>query len=237
MKEQKKLGTLYLIPVPISDEGLNTLSGEVLEQTAKLSNYIVEDARTARRMLKILHPSLDIASIRFLEIDKHSGVDKNAVKEWITTGTDIGVMSEAGCPAVADPGNEIVAIAHQFQMTVKPLTGPNAIILALMASGLNGQYFSFNGYLPIKEPARSKKIQEMELLSAKENRTQIFIETPYRNSIIFNDLLKNLNSRTQLSVAYNLTAADEYIVTKTVAEWKINAPAFEKKPCVFLFLA
>ncbi|MCF8449516.1 MAG: SAM-dependent methyltransferase [Taibaiella sp.] len=228
-------GSIYLIPLPVTEGANHTLPAEVYTHTAAIQHYFVENIRTARRFLRTLHPAIVIDSLHFSEIDKHAGADTGLLKQWLNEGKKIGVMSEAGCPGVADPGSNLVAIAHAVGAGVVPLTGPNSIILALIASGLNGQCFSFTGYLPVKEPARSKKIRELEALSIAEKQTQIAIETPYRNNQILADLLKNCHPRTRVCVAMNITAPNEYIRTKTVADWKTGIPVLEKLPAVFLF--
>jgi 16S rRNA (cytidine1402-2'-O)-methyltransferase len=231
-------GTLYLIPVPIIEgDGAHTTTPEVISVSRKLQYYVVENARTARRILRVWHPHLILESIEMLEIDKHEGVDMSTLRRWLREGREVGLMSEAGCPAVADPGSEIVAAAHEAGAVVKPLTGPSSLMLALMASGLNGQGFAFWGYLPIKEPTRGARIKELELLSKKHNQTQIFIETPYRNDAMLADLLKHLTSATRLCIAQHITSPDEWIKTMTVADWKKEKPALAKVPTVFLMLA
>lgn len=228
--------SLYLIPLPIADGALHTLSPEVAQRTEALRYYFVENIRTARRFLRSLHATLVIDELHFSEIDKHKGANIPLLRSWIKAGHDIGVLSEAGCPGIADPGAGLAAVAQEMNVQVIPLVGPNSIILALMASGLNGQSFCFNGYLPVKEPARGKAIKEKEALSIKENQTQIFIETPYRNDVFLADLLKNCHDKTRVCIAKNITAADSFIKTKTVAEWKKDKPQLGKSPAAFLML-
>lgn len=230
-------GALYLIPIPIAEGAVQTLPAEVLQHTLRIRHYFVENVRTARRFLKSIHKELVIDEIQFSEIDKHTGIDTATFKKWLHEGKEIGVMSEAGCPGIADPGAELVNIAHSMEAKVIPLTGPNSIVLALMASGLNGQSFCFNGYLPIKEPMRSQKLKTLEALSKKENQTQLFIETPYRNNQLLDEILKHCNDNTQCCVAMNLTADNAYIKTKRIKNWKSNKPDLEKAPAVFLLLA
>jgi Predicted methyltransferases len=230
-------GTLYLIPIPIAEGALHTLPAQVSTHTLHLKYYVAENVRTARRFLKLLHPTLAIEPIEFIEIDKHEGADTKLLAQWLKEGKEVGLMSEAGCPGVADPGADIVAIAHRIGCKVVPLTGPNSMILALMASGLNGQSFAFNGYLPVKDPARAQRIKQLETLSKKENQTQLFIETPYRNNAMLDDLLKHCHADTRICVAQNISAANEYIYTNTVAGWQKNKPQFDKAPAVFLLLA
>ncbi|HEY9178949.1 MAG TPA: SAM-dependent methyltransferase [Flavipsychrobacter sp.] len=228
---------LFLVPIPIAGEALHTLSDEIKNVTLGLRYYFVENVRTARRFLKALHPAIVIDDITFSEIDKHSGPDIPLLKDWLNKGYEIGVMSEAGCPGIADPGSILVQQAHKMNTEVIPLTGPNSIILALMASGLNGQSFAFNGYLPLKDPARSQKLKELEQLSAKERQTQIFIETPYRNNALLEELLKHCRENTLLCIAQDITGKGAFIKTTTVSDWKKNKPVLAKQPAVFLLLA
>ena len=230
------LGKLYMIPIPIAEDSLDSLSADVATHTETLRYYVVENARTARRFLRSLHAKLVLEEITFSEIDKHNGADFTTVTRWLKEGKDVGVMSEAGCPGIADPGAEIAAAAQQMGAEVIPVTGPNSIILALMASGLNGQSFAFNGYLPVKDPARSQRIKELENRSKKDNQTQVFIETPYRNDVLLADLLKTCQPSTRICIAKNITATDAYIKTKTVADWKKAVPGIGKVPAVFLML-
>lgn len=236
MAKSSHTGSLYLIPLPVSEGANHTLSPEILTHTAEIKHYFVENTRTARRFLRSLHKELVLEEVFFSEIDKHSGADTGLLKKWLKEGKKIGIMSEAGCPGVADPGSNLVTIGHEVGAKVIPLTGPSSIILALMASGLNGQNFAFNGYLPLKEPARSKRIKELEQLSAKERQTQIFIETPYRNTHMMNDLVKNCAARTRVCMAVDICGESEWIRTRTIADWKAAMPEYEKKPAVFLML-
>ena len=228
---------LYLIPIPIAENGLHTLSDEVKTITGDLQYYFVENIRTARRFLKALHPAIVIDDLHFSEIDKHDGPDMSLLVTWLGNGYNIGVMSEAGCPGIADPGSILVKKAHELNADVIPLTGPNSIILALMASGLNGQSFAFTGYLPLKDPERSHRIKELEQHSTREKQTQAFIETPYRNNTLLEDMLKNCRGNTLLCIAQNITSPDAFIKTRSISEWKKNKPALAKLPAVFLLLA
>ncbi len=228
--------TIYLIPIPIADGALQTLSQEVAGYTAQIAHYFVENVRTARRFLRALHPALVIDSLQFSEIDKHTGPDIALLRSWLKEGLTIGIMSEAGCPGIADPGAELVGIAHSMGAKVIPLTGPNSLILALMASGLNGQSFCFTGYIPVKDPMRTKRIKELEATSIREKQTQLFIETPYRNDHLLADLLKHCSGRTRICIAQNITAPDAFIKTKTATEWSKEIPVLGKTPAVFLML-
>lgn len=231
------MAKVFLIPVPIADGALHTLSTEVSTVTKNLKHYFVENTRTARRFLRSLHADLVIEDIHFSEISKHDGPDISQLKKWIKEGVDVGIMSESGCPGIADPGAKLVAAAHDGNASIIPLTGPSSITLALMASGLNGQSFSFHGYLPVKNPERSKKIKQLEQLSKNENQTQIFIETPYRNNKMFEDLVKSCNSHTRLCIAQNITGDSAFIATKSINEWSKKAPELPKEPAIFLVLA
>lgn len=227
---------LYLIPIPIADGALQTLSPEIATCTWEIKHYFVENTRTARRFLKSQHPSIIIDDLQFSEIDKHKEPDIKLLKAWLQQGLSVGVMSESGCPGIADPGAQLAATAQNMNINVIPLTGPNSLLLALMASGLNGQSFCFNGYLPVKEPARTQKIKQLESISKKENQTQLFIETPYRNNQILQDILKHCNEQTKLCIAQNITASNQFIKTKKIADWKKRIPLLEKLPTVFLLL-
>lgn len=230
------IGTLYLIPIPIAENALQTLSPEVANRTSSITHYFVENIRTARRFLRSLHQILIIDNLHFSEIDKHSGPDTQLLRNWLKEGHEVGVMSEAGCPGIADPGADLVAIAQDMGAHVVPLVGPNSLILSLMASGLNGQSFCFSGYLPVKDPMRTKRIRELEALSIKENQTQLFIETPYRNDLLLGDLLRHCQAKTRICIAMDITAPTAFIKTKTVAEWNKSKPTLGKIPAVFLLL-
>ena len=226
-----------MIPLPIAEGAIQTLSPEVAHYTGIITHYFAEDLRTARRFIKSLHPAMVIEHLEFSEIDKHDGVDTQLLRKWIKNGHAIGVMSDAGCPGIADPGAEIAAMAQSMNVQVIPLTGPNSLIMALMASGLNGQNFAFNGYLPIKEPRRSQRLKELEAHSAKEKQTQLFIETPYRNNMLLAEFLKHCKPYTKLGIAQNITAPGEMIKTKSIADWKKEVPHLDKLPVVFMMLA
>lgn len=207
-----------------------------LEKVRALRFFVVENVRTARRMLGKMHMPCPIDELEFVELDKHNpeNPDLLAYLGKALDGQDIGLMSEAGSPCVADPGALIVELAHQAGIQVVPLTGPNAMILALMASGFNGQSFCFHGYLPIKKQERVRKIKELEHRSMANNETELFIETPFRNNAMIEDLLKNCRPNTMLCVASNITTEDEKIVSKPISEWKSIKYDWNKKPAVFL---
>lgn len=233
----RDIGVLYLIPVPVAPDAWHTLSAEVLSKAWRLKHFFAEDARTWRRMLRALYPELPIAPIEISEIDKETGPDLGLFAAWMREGFEVGVVSESGCPGVADPGALLVAHAHAIGAVVRPLSGPSSLLLAVMGSGLNGQCFAFQGYLPVKDAARKSKIRQLEQYSAKEHQTQIFIETPYRNNQLMQDLLLHLSGSTHLCVALGLTGPSEWLRTQRVAEWQNSRPNLPKEPCVFLFLA
>lgn len=234
MSDQAKI---YLIPIPIAEEALHTLSEQIRTATQEVTHYFVENVRTARRFLRSIHKEIVIDDLHFSEIDKREGPDLSMLSQWIKEGRTIGIMSESGCPGIADPGAVIINRAHEMNVPIYPLTGPNSIVLALMASGMNGQSFAFNGYLPVKNPERSKQIKHFEQRSKAERQTQIFIETPYRNNQLLDDLLKNCVHHTKLCIAQDISGADEYIKTKTIKDWVKEKPELKKLPTVFLFLA
>lgn len=230
---------LYLIPVNISGAPLNyVLPPENLKIINEIRYFIVENIRSARRFIKKCNPGADISSMTFYELNGHT--DENLVYSFLQPlrqGYKMGIMSEAGCPGVADPGGLPVRIAQSEGFRIIPLIGPSSILLSLMASGLNGQRFSFNGYLPVENIERERKIRELESLSSRENMTQIFIETPYRNEKMMASLLKTLRNDTLLCVAVAVTDPEkEKIMTKTIGEWKSQKLVFEKLPTIFLFL-
>lgn len=234
------LGTLYLIPVPLADNA-EKLSYTLFHQELinSIGEYVVENEKTARRFLKQAGLKIPQSELKIHDYGKHARgkIDYNRIFSAIKEGKDIGLMSEAGCPGVADPGADVVAEAHKRGIKVVPLVGPSSILLALMASGFNGQKFAFHGYLPIDKIERVRKIKDLEVQSLKEKQTQIFIETPFRNNGLFDDLLKNCKRETQICVACNLTASDEQVLTLPASEWKNRKPDFHKKPTIFLMYA
>lgn len=228
---------LYMIPVPISEAAFDAvLPYANREVIVSLRHFIVENVKTARRFLKKLDPSTDISALTFYELNGHT--PENEISGFLSplrNGEPVGMMSEAGCPGVADPGAAVALIAQQEGLKVVPLVGPSSILMSLMASGLNGQRFAFNGYLPVKDPERDKAIRELEGVSRRMDMTQIFIETPYRNEKMMESLLKNLNQSTLLCVASDITSDKERIVTKSVRQWKVDGFRLEKVPAIFLF--
>lgn len=230
---------LYLIPCTLGDTPIEqVLPSYNAEVIRGIRHFIVEEIRTARRFLRRVVREFPIDDCTFYEMGKHS--DENRFASYlkpIAEGLPVGVISEAGCPAVADPGADIVAIAQRRGFRVVPLVGPNSMIMALMASGLNGQSFAFNGYLPIDEGERVRRIQQLEQRAQRERQTQLFIETPYRNLRFLGTLLRTLNPKTRLCVAAGITTSEEWICTRTVAEWrKQNLPDLGKVPAIFLML-
>lgn len=228
---------LYLLPVSISDNDPRYAIPDVnFSIMRSLKYYIVENVRTARRFLKRCSKDIDIASITFFELNRHT--DPNEISSFLAPlrkGEAVGVMSEAGCPAVADPGAAVVDIAQRENLKVVPLIGPSSILLSLMGSGFNGQGFSFHGYLPIERNARAKAIKRLEADSAKFDMTQIFIETPYRNGQMLSTLTDILQPDTKVCVACDITDPEkEFIVSRTVSAWKKNIPDIDKRPAIFL---
>ena len=232
-------GTLYLIPAPLGDSSLETILPQgVREITARLDTFIVEHPKTARAYLKQIPTAKPLQELQMLTLDEHT--PENALQEMLTPllqGKDVGLLSEAGCPAVADPGANLVRLAQQQGIRVVPLVGPSSILLALMASGLSGQRFSFHGYLPVDKAERKSRLQSLEQASSKNDETQIFIETPYRNRQMLEAIMESCGSDTLLCVATDVSLDTEMIVTKRVGEWKKKLPEIEKRPTVFLLLS
>ncbi|MFZ5484156.1 MAG: SAM-dependent methyltransferase [Pseudomonadota bacterium] len=229
-------GTLYLIPTPLGDSPLNTVLPEETRAVARrLRHFVVEQAKTARAFLKQVGTELPIQQLHLAELNEHTRAEAlAALLAPLLDGHDVGLLSEAGCPAVADPGANLVRLAHRHGITVKPLVGPSSILLALMASGLVGQRFAFHGYLPAKPEARAKAIRELEARAQKEDAAQAFIETPYRNTALLDTLLSVCRPDTLLSVAVDLTTAEEFIRTQPVIDWRKALPNLDKRPTVFL---
>ena len=230
-------GTLYLIPCPISDE---TAPWDVLPAANRavmdsLDYFIVENERTARRFLSRAGIGKPIDGLRIAELNEHTTPEQ--VAELLTPvlgGADAGVLSEAGLPGVADPGADLTVLAHRHGIRVTPLVGPSSILLALMASGLNGQSFAFNGYLPVKQPERGRAIRHFEKRAQTERQSQIFIETPYRNLKLFEDFLKECNGNTLLTVAADILQPDQLIRTAQIRDWKTKTPDIHKRPAIFI---
>lgn len=230
-------GSLYLIPTTIGETPVEqVMPSSIQEVVNSIRFYIVENERTARRQLIKMGIKTPIDDLTFYVLDEHT--DRKNIHSFLDpcANESVGLLSEAGVPAVADPGSDIVAIAHEKGIRVVPLVGPSSILLSLMASGMNGQSFVFHGYLPVKPPERLKKIKEIELNSARLKQTQIFIEAPYRNNQLFNDLLSTCNGLTRICVACNITQDDEFIKTLPVNLWKSQKPDLHKKPAIFLLM-
>lgn len=227
---------LYLIPVTLGDTSIEqVLPAYNKDIILSIKHFIVEDIRSARRFLKKVDQDIDIDSLRFYELNKRT--PKSLFSNYLDplhNGESMGVISEAGCPAVADPGADVVAIAQKKGLNVVPLVGPSSIILGVMASGFNGQSFAFNGYLPIDANERMKSLKNLETKIYQEDQTQLFIETPYRNHKMLDDILAHCRPQTKLCIAANITCPDEYIQTKSVQEWKKGVPNLAKVPCIFL---
>lgn len=229
-------GNLYLIPTTLGDnEPLEVLPLSVKQVVERTNHFIVENEKSARRFIKKISPRKSQPGLQIYKLDKFT--EELEAKDYLNAcleGKNVGLLSEAGVPAVADPGAIIVKLAHQKNIKVVPLVGPSSIIMALMASGMNGQNFAFNGYLPIDKAERKKKIKQLEKLSLEKNQSQLFIETPYRNEKMFADLLQSLTPTTQLCIAADITLATEYIRTMAVQEWKNAKPNLHKKPAIFI---
>ncbi len=227
---------LYLIPNLLGETPVEqVLPAYNHEIIMGIRHFIVEDVRTARRFLKQVDRSIDIDQLTFYTLNKHTNPEEVAsMLKPLEEGNPMGVISEAGCPAVADPGADVVAIVQRKGLKVVPLVGPSSIILAVMGSGFNGQSFAFNGYLPIEPEERIKTLKRLEQRAYTENQTQLFIETPYRNSKMMVDILKACRPQTHLCIAAGLTTKDEYIKTHTIKEWNGILPSLEKIPCIFL---
>lgn len=230
-------GKVWLIPTVLSPDALHTIPSYVTAAVQQLKVFFVEHERTARRYLKALDRNINIDELQLLPMDENQPPDTALARKLLQAGTSIGVLSEAGCPAIADPGHMIVQVAHSIDAPVIPMVGPNSMLLALMASGMNGQNFQFVGYLPIKPPERIRMIKELELQSQKKQQTQLFIETPYRNNQLLKDILDNCKDQTQVCIAADITGAEEYIRTRTVKEWRKALPELHKRPAIFLLYA
>ena len=231
-------GKLYLIPSPLGDnDPAEVIPGPTLELLKRISTYVVEEARTVRRYLSRAGLKGHIEELRMVELNEHSTSEEvEAMLSLFDDGCDVGLISEAGLPAVADPGAALVELCHRKGIEVVPQVGPSSLMLALMGSGLNGQSFAFRGYLPAKTDERRTAIREVEKLSGSLHQTQIFIETPYRNDSLLADLLQCLNPSTRLCIAADLTLETQTILSKSVGEWKKSGFTVGKRPCVFLIL-
>lgn len=235
MKKKQLKGKIYLLPVTLGGENFSDVIPEgVLEITRKLRYFIVEDIRSARRYLRLIDKKFPIDESVFVELNEHTGEqDISHFLDPVIKGTDAGVMSEAGLPCLADPGSRIVSLAQSKNIKVVPLSGPSSIILALIGSGFNGQSFTFNGYLPVRQPELTARLKELEKKSA-QGFTQIFMETPYRNQKMLEAILSSCNDETRLCIAENVTLQDELVRTKKIREWKKEIPSLNDKLVVYV---
>ena len=238
MQENLK-GRLFLIPSPLGDNDPKEVIPEgVLALLPKITTYVVEATRTARRYLSSAGLKGHIQDLEFHELNEHTSASEvEAMLPLFNDGRDVGLITEAGLPAVADPGSQLVRLCHRHGIEVVPMSGPSSLMLALMASGLNGQSFAFLGYLPAKTDERRQALKSIEKHSYTARQTKIFIETPYRNDSLLSDILSICQPSTELCIAADITMPDAFIRTRTVAEWKRDVPAVGKRPCVFLILA
>ncbi|PWS32161.1 SAM-dependent methyltransferase [Pedobacter paludis] len=228
-------GTLYLIPVPLAEEVAHkTFTPYLVDTINQIDTYIVENSKTARRFLKEAGLKTPQKDLIVHDYGKHNRTDLGQFFVELLAGKDVGLMSEAGCPGIADPGADIVAEAHKRGIKVVPLVGPSSILLALMASGFNGQSFAFWGYLPIDKEQRTKRIKDLDLSASRYKQTQIFIETPFRNNQMLEEILKSCKPSSQLCIASNLTGEDEFIKTQTIYLWRKETIDLHKKPTIFL---
>lgn len=230
-------GTVYLIPTFLHEDALEVLPAYLLDAVKNCSVFFVENEKSARRYLKKLWREMVIDDQQWFAIHKAETEVQQAFKQLLLQGKNIAIISDAGCPGVADPGQILVNVAQQNGAVVKPLVGPSSILLALMASGMNGQQFQFNGYLPIDNVERKNAIKNLENYSAKNNCTQIFIETPYRNNQLIKEMLAACKDTTQLCIAVDITAPSEFIKTKTIAQWKKESVDIHKRLAIFLLMA
>jgi 16S rRNA (cytidine1402-2'-O)-methyltransferase len=230
----KTNGHVYLIPCFLDENAIGVLPAYILDVVKKCDTFFVENERSARRYLKMIWKEMVIDDYEWFTIHKAEEQIKNEFSKKLKEGKSIGIISEAGCPGIADPGQLLVSVAQEMGAVVTPLVGPSSILLALMASGMNGQRFQFVGYLPIDTGERMKAIKDLENESQKKNCTQIFIETPYRNNQLVEIILKTCKPSTRLCIAANLTAINESVKTQTIEAWKKNIPELHKQPVIFL---
>jgi 16S rRNA (cytidine1402-2'-O)-methyltransferase len=230
-------GKVYLIPTVLYDESLETIPAYILDAIKSCQVFFVENEKTTRRFFKKLWKEMVIDDYQWFAIHKSEPALKDQFLQILKSGKNIGIVSEAGCPGVADPGQYLIAAAQQAGIYVKPLVGPSSILLALMASGMNGQIFQFHGYLPIDSLERKNKIADLENDSQRRKCTQLFIETPYRNNAIIKDLLAHCKDNTMICIAVDITGPTESIQTKTVRQWKQSIPDIHKRLAIFLLFA
>ena len=234
------LGTLYMVPVTLGDDNLsNVIPADVIKIVQTMEHFVVENEKSARRFLGSVKTNKPVRELRFQLLNEHTAEkDLPALITPLLAGHNVGMLSEAGCPGIADPGASLAALAHRKGIKVAPLVGPSSILLSLMASGFNGQQFTFLGYLPSDKAARINKLKDIEKQSQRLNETQIFIETPYRNQHMLEDILASCGANTKLCIARNVSLETEFVVSKTIAEWKKSElPDLHKQPTVFLLLA
>lgn len=231
------MSTVYLIPCVLAEDANESIPAYVMNAVKQCQVIFAENERTARRFFKSMDRSIVIDDYEWFAIHKAEEEQLQQFRQKIKEGKNIAIVSEAGCPGIADPGQVLIAAAQEMNTMVKPLVGPSSILLALMASGMNGQQFEFVGYLPIDNNERNKKIKELETASQKNNSTKIFIETPYRNNQLLESITKNCAATTKLCIGVNITAPNESIQTLTIAQWKNKKPELHKQPAIFLLYA
>ncbi|MCG7857565.1 SAM-dependent methyltransferase [Flavihumibacter sp.] len=228
------LGSVYMIPSFLDENNLQTIPPYVLDAVKQCQVFFVENERSARRYLKMLWREMIIDQYEWFTIHKAEEEVRSQFRQQLQRGKTIGIISEAGCPGIADPGQLLVATAQEMGAIIKPLVGPSSILLALMASGMNGQQFKFNGYLPIDGATRNKILKELEAESVRNNCTQIFIETPYRNNQLVEAILKECRPHSRLCIAVDITGPEEWIITRSIYDWQKNKPDIHKRPAIFL---
>jgi|SRR5450432_18293 len=233
----KDRAIVFLIPTWLDEDAIDAIPAYIIDAVKEAEVFFVENERSARRFLKKLWKEIDIGGYPWFVIHKAEDDVKQDFLQQIKGGKKIAILSEAGCPGIADPGQMLVAAAQEAGVRVKPLVGPSSILLALMASGMNGQHFQFHGYLPIETAERGRRIKELESLSRKEHSAQIFIETPYRNNSLLDSFFKNCGGQTRLCIAVNLTGKSESIQTRTMEEWRKRVPEINKQPAIFILQA
>jgi 16S rRNA (cytidine1402-2'-O)-methyltransferase len=229
---------LYLIPVPLGENTAHVIPPYIADIIRSLDTFIVEHAKSARHAIKAIAPGIVLQNLNLVELNEHEkAAAEAAFLTAIKAGKSVGLLSDAGCPGIADPGATIVALAHKNKIEVVPLVGPSSILLALMASGMNGQSFTFHGYLGAKTPDLSKDLKNLEQFAQKNKQTQLFIETPYRNKNVFDLALQQLQAQTRLGIAMDLTLESQYIFVTTIQEWKkTKVPDLHKRPAVFMIM-
>ncbi len=237
MNQSSPYGNLYLLPTPLGEVEYNTILPLVLHERLKaLKYFIAENEKTSRHFIKDFAPTIAQPSLHFFTLNKRTTAEEfSSFLDPCLKGHDMGMMSEAGCPGVADPGAKVVRLAHRKNIRVIPMVGPSSILLAMMASGLNGQHFTFNGYLPIEKSERKQSIKRLEQLSHQQHQAQLCIETPYRNEKLLQDFIKYLHPDTKLCIARELTLPSEFIRTQSVRQWKKTKVDLHKKPTIFIF--